>query len=404
MNVTAVFTQRLGQFDHLKMHLHALGISSKELPLYELSAPASWDAIDNAFFHRDKYDGFIFVSPFAISQTIGHWQQQIQKYNLQSSIDAKGKKYQTVQPHLSDNFKPYASFLWPDNFPPFAVMGKKSYETLISAGLNNQIILTPNSKPDFKYYKNNNSIAVVKDEEPTLSINRSKNSLPVSSRLQKKSAPYGNLSYQFNRGASYYNGLYYENGLKNNGLKESDLKENNLKESDLKAIQFNTIDNDSGSESLWPIIQHFYGGPEQLLGKRFALFRSEYGREWLTQQLTAKGACVDSIITYRRQILDWPNKVWQQIQLMLGKTHTHSQHVWLITSTEMLKHLIEKVQHCGNNEQSTSLLIEQLQSTPIIVTHKRIADIAHQHFFKTVRLCESNDQAIAAAFLQMTSI
>lgn len=124
-----------------------------------------------------------------------------------------------------------------------------------------------------------------------------------------------------------------------------------------------------------------------LKGRRVLIVRAETGRELLADRLRAAGAIVEQIAAYQRVLpaLDLERRA--QLTELLGR-----QPLWVITSSEALRHLLELVRQL--NLASAS---EQLLNSPLIVPHPRIAETAYALGFTHVTQSASGDEALIAA-------
>ena len=85
------------------------------------------------------------------------------------------------------------------------------------------------------------------------------------------------------------------------------------------------------------------------------------GRDWLAQQLQDQGVPVAWLVAYQRAV---PN--WTLAQQQLARTAAHDGSLWLLTSSQAVKHL-------------SVLMPQQDWSQALaLATHERVAHAAHQ--------------------------
>ncbi len=94
------------------------------------------------------------------------------------------------------------------------------------------------------------------------------------------------------------------------------------------------------SEHLWPVLR-----AQDWVGQRVLIISGgadgqAQGRPWLTQQLQAAGATVNSLLTYERQASQWT-----PAQRTLADTAYASptSHLWLFSSSEAVQYLINRM-------------------------------------------------------------
>lgn len=126
------------------------------------------------------------------------------------------------------------------------------------------------------------------------------------------------------------------------------------------------------SETLWQQVHHQVraqqsvlivrgndGGGESVAGQ---------GRDWLGQQLQARGVQVQWLAAYARSVPDWSDE-----QRQLAQAATHDGSVWLLSSSQALVHLTQLLPQ-GRWSQASAL-----------ATHPRIAQAAQDLGFARVR-------------------
>src|SRR5690606_28115902 len=97
------------------------------------------------------------------------------------------------------------------------------------------------------------------------------------------------------------------------------------------------------SEALWAQVQNDVGAGERVLVVRGADAGAPpqgTGREWLAQQLRARGAEVDFVVAYTRTA-----PVFSPEQQALAEQAAHSGAWWLLSSSEALAHLRAALPH-----------------------------------------------------------
>jgi uroporphyrinogen-III synthase len=115
-------------------------------------------------------------------------------------------------------------------------------------------------------------------------------------------------------------------------------------------------------------------------GQVFALIRGEGGRDFLAKTLRARGALVDEVAVYRR---DLHPLALEKLQTWVGMdTGTGTM---LISSSESLRRLLEA---------ASAELSLRIRSLSILVPHARIAESAQQLGFTRVAICEGGDEGM----------
>ncbi len=137
---------------------------------------------------------------------------------------------------------------------------------------------------------------------------------------------------------------------------------------------------DWDSEGLWQTLQSLNWD----WSKRKALiFKGEGGRDWLADTLRSAGANVEAISVYTRVPLNGDNPAWKAIEQI-----DLSQSLWLLTSSEAVRHLGKLMQ-----EQFT----ETLLYASAICPHQNIGEAAKAVGFGKVFICEPGDEALIQA-------
>jgi len=117
---------------------------------------------------------------------------------------------------------------------------------------------------------------------------------------------------------------------------------------------------------------------KEVAGKRIAIFRGIGGREMLAETLLARGAEVVYIEVYQRMAAD--NSSAELATMLLDE----SINVLSVTSSESLQRLLELI-------NSSSLPADYIKETPLIVPSSRVAEIAEQLGFMTVKIAKGAD-------------
>lgn len=122
------------------------------------------------------------------------------------------------------------------------------------------------------------------------------------------------------------------------------------------------------SESLWQVVSgQLQAGDRLLLVRGADAAGRGQGRDWLAQQLAARGVAVDPVAAYTRQ-----SPAWDQAQRALAQAAAGDGTLWLFSSSEAAQNL-------------RALLPEQDWSRArALVTHPRIADAVHVLGFSEV--------------------
>lgn len=118
------------------------------------------------------------------------------------------------------------------------------------------------------------------------------------------------------------------------------------------------------SEALWALLSQ-----QPWQGRRAWVVRGEGGRDWLSRRLTAAGAQVQALTSYRRLGPDWTT---QAVALRDAAQARPLDHAWLFSSSECIQHL------CDGTEPGS------WQSSCALATHPRIAETAQAAGFGRV--------------------
>jgi len=126
---------------------------------------------------------------------------------------------------------------------------------------------------------------------------------------------------------------------------------------------------------------------EALRGRRALIVRGESGRELLADALRAAGVDVVQVAAYRRSIPALDQQRRQQLARLLA-----CDSIWIITSSEALRGLVDMARQLGGEEP-----VAALQQKSLIIPHVRIEETARLLGFTRVRLTGSGDEALLAA-------
>jgi uroporphyrinogen-III synthase len=135
------------------------------------------------------------------------------------------------------------------------------------------------------------------------------------------------------------------------------------------------------SEHLWPLL-----APMDWQGQRVLIISGgdstdARGRTWLTEQWQARGANVQTVLTYQRQPATWP----PHQQSLADQAWQHpNDHLWLFSSSEAIEHLQQKLGSPPPGAQA-------------LTTHPKVADKARAAGFTTVMSCKPTPEAVAQA-------
>lgn len=102
---------------------------------------------------------------------------------------------------------------------------------------------------------------------------------------------------------------------------------------------------------------------QAVAGQRVIIFRGNGGRELLSNTLAARGATVEYVECYRRA------RPKVDVEPLLAAWARDEVHAVIVTSSEGLRNLCAMVGTQG---------LARLQRTPLLVTHPRIAQVAHE--------------------------
>ncbi|WP_228124522.1 uroporphyrinogen-III synthase [Glaciimonas soli] len=132
-----------------------------------------------------------------------------------------------------------------------------------------------------------------------------------------------------------------------------------------------------------------------LRGERVLIVRGDGGRELLSDQLRAAGVNLSTITAYRRQAPVMTVALKKQLRELLD-----ADNVWVLTSSEALRNLLDMVQQLENSIESainSDINVAKIQRKKIVVSHTRIAETAHQCGFTDITLTGSGDERLLDA-------
>jgi uroporphyrinogen-III synthase len=131
------------------------------------------------------------------------------------------------------------------------------------------------------------------------------------------------------------------------------------------------------SEALWRVLEG-----EEWRGARVLVVRGDGGRDWLADQLRARGADVRFVQAYRRAlpVLDASARA-----LLDAAADAPAAHLWLFSSSQAVDHLVRLAPAV------------QWRSSSALATHPRIAAHARRLGFGLVREIAPALDAVAAA-------
>jgi uroporphyrinogen-III synthase len=144
------------------------------------------------------------------------------------------------------------------------------------------------------------------------------------------------------------------------------------------------------SEGLWQALQKLHW---DWSSKKVVIFKGEGGREWLADTFKKAGATINALSTYTRVPLDMDHRPWEAIRSI-----DLSQSLWLLTSSEAVRHLGQVVQHQFPEG------LQSLQRASAVCSHHNIADAAEMIGFGEVFTTESGDDALIKATLAWLSL
>lgn len=124
-----------------------------------------------------------------------------------------------------------------------------------------------------------------------------------------------------------------------------------------------------------------------LRGKKVLIIRGESGRDFLSDSLVANGTQVEQLSAYRRVLPSFNMDKKRQLAQLLS-----DQNDWLITSSEVLKTLVD-----WSSQLDIDNAVAKMQQQRLFVPHFRIAENAHELGFESVILSASGDENLLLA-------
>ena len=125
----------------------------------------------------------------------------------------------------------------------------------------------------------------------------------------------------------------------------------------------------------------------QLAGRRVLIVRGESGRELMAEGFAAAGAQVTAIAAYRRAVPPLTAPFGAQLGALI-----EGENDWIITSSEALRGLVERVR-----ELDPVAGVAKLQQQHLVVPHARIAETARLLGLPRVTLTGAGDAGVLAA-------
>lgn len=122
------------------------------------------------------------------------------------------------------------------------------------------------------------------------------------------------------------------------------------------------------SEHLWPLLAPLHWTEQRVLIVSGGQGELAQGRNWLSTQLQAAGASVETVVAYSRQAAVWTD---QQQRLAAQAYQWPASHPWLFSSSEAITYLLDK-----QGPPPVSAIA--------IATHPRIAETARLAGFTRV--------------------
>jgi uroporphyrinogen-III synthase len=135
------------------------------------------------------------------------------------------------------------------------------------------------------------------------------------------------------------------------------------------------------SEHLWPLLAPLDWQGQQTIVISGGDQQEAKGRTWLSEQLQARGAQVQAVLSYQRQCARWGA---DQSQLAAQARQWPAQHLWLLSSSEALGYL----QSLWGTVPGGALAL---------ATHPKVAESALAAGFGQVTTCQPSPEAVARA-------
>ena len=135
------------------------------------------------------------------------------------------------------------------------------------------------------------------------------------------------------------------------------------------------------SEHLWSLVHAQVGRGKRVLVVRGGnLAGQPSGRPWLAREVEAAGAALDEVAAYRRV-----RPTWDAAQRALATSAAKEGAIWLFTSGEAVRHLVELLPDVG------------WRSARALATHPRIAQAARDARFGVVQTTQPGLDALVAS-------
>jgi len=135
---------------------------------------------------------------------------------------------------------------------------------------------------------------------------------------------------------------------------------------------------------------------DQLVGREVLLVRGNGGRELLADTLRAMGVNVTAVTAYQRSMPNVSAARWQDLTQRLARGP--EQLVWIFTSSEGVRHLIEAARVALAPADYAALL-----RSHALAPHSRIAETARSLGFDTITVSGAGDRNIVGAFLSLAA-
>lgn len=123
---------------------------------------------------------------------------------------------------------------------------------------------------------------------------------------------------------------------------------------------------------------------QNIAGWRVMIFRGDGGRELLGDTLRSRGAKVEYAACYQRSKPQWG----------VGALLDAAPDAIIVTSSEALRHLWQMLVDAQS---------DNIYGIPLFVSHKRIAELAHQQGWKRVHLTGAGDEGLLSALIAWNS-
>lgn len=137
------------------------------------------------------------------------------------------------------------------------------------------------------------------------------------------------------------------------------------------------------SESLWLRL-----GERDWRHRRALIVRGDGGRDWLADQLRARGAEVSLLSAYRRAA---PVLSTEEQRLLDDALAAPDRHLWFFSSSEAVDHLAALLQQRGRPHEA-----QALRQSVAVATHPRIAERAATLCFAAVLGCRPGVASVVA--------